>query len=77
MREKYNAYINSAEWSDFKRSIFSMRGYMCETCGTQQGRMHIHHLTYARFGHELPEDVRILCKSCHTAIHSAEQVSLQ
>ncbi len=40
----------------------------CELCGERKG-VNLHHKTYAREGHELPEDLAFLCRYCHEAIH--------
>ncbi len=41
---------------------------MCERCGDFEA-VHIHHLTYERAGHELPEDLQHICIGCHCAAH--------
>lgn len=33
-------------------------------------QLHVHHKTYARFGHENLEDLITLCKECHDKEHS-------
>lgn len=42
-------------------------------CGERGSRwnweLHVHHLTYERKGHELLEDVLVLCLSCHEEQH--------
>ncbi len=68
-RVKYDAYMRSQEWAAFRITIFAERGRRCERCGTRNGVMHLHHLTYARFTHELPQDVQIVCVPCHESIH--------
>jgi len=35
---------------------------------------HVHHKTYARFGKELPEDLEVLCESCHNAEHASRAI---
>lgn len=32
-------------------------------------RLEVHHLTYARLGRELPDDLIVLCPACHAAAH--------
>lgn len=45
----------------------------CEWCGTRGNRLnwelHVHHLTYARFHKERPEDLVVLCLDCHSKAH--------
>ena len=41
---------------------------MCERCKVRKCE-EAHHLTYARFGNELLEDVEALCWDCHRDAH--------
>lgn len=68
-KEMYEFYINSPDWGRFRRSIFAVRGYKCEQCGTLEGQMHVHHLHYRTFTEERPEDVQVLCIPCHEKTH--------
>lgn len=65
----YNAYMQSVEWKEFRNKVLELRGMQCEACGSFEGHREIHHLTYVRFRHELPEDVLILCHRCHAKRH--------
>ena len=52
-------------------------GYVWRRCPvmdeTQTGKgLHADHLTYARFGHELLEDIRTVCASCHRRRHALQ-----
>ena len=64
----YVAHINSDEWKLFRHNIIVTRGMACERCG-KAGPVDAHHITYERFGHELPEDVKLYCRSCHDLMH--------
>lgn len=66
--ETYREYLASAKWKDFKLSLIRLRGNRCEVCNLS-GRLDGHHITYARLGNELPEDVMLLCRSCHDLQH--------
>lgn len=75
-REKrYKSHLSSAYWKALRRERWEMvlRMYgdgTCENCGgpiETLSKAHLAHLTYARFGHELIEDVRINCPYCNTA----------
>lgn len=66
---EYAAYISSDAWKMFRLTIFAQRGKKCEDCGETQGILHVHHLHYRNFKHEKPEDVKVLCVSCHEAEH--------
>ena len=63
------SHINSAHWKVLKLSIIAKRGMSCERCGQHKMSVDLHHLTYVRFGRELPEDVKLLCRDCHKLMH--------
>ena len=45
-------------------------GGRCERCRAVLGAdSHLHHLTYARRGHELLADVELICLACHGSSH--------
>jgi pyruvate kinase len=47
---------------------------MCAKCG--EHGTDVHHLTYERVGgNELMEDLQVLCRECHTAIHAMEKAT--
>lgn len=69
-KAEYIAYIASEKWKSFRNGIIKERGRKCEKCGQDKGEIHAHHLTYERFMNELPEDIQLLCKACHMAIHN-------
>ena len=73
-REHYEQYIKSEKWLVFRHSIIVARGRRCEECGQSSGPIHLHHLTYRRFTHELPEDVRLLCFPCHKLMHPDKRI---
>lgn len=60
----YHAYINSDRWQRTRRAVLQRASYRCERCGSA-GPLDVHHLSYARFGHEDLSDLRALCRPCH------------
>lgn len=42
---------------------------MCRKCGARKG-LQVHHLSYARLGHESFDDLICVCKKCHESIHN-------
>jgi len=68
-RKKYEDHINSVEWKNFRQEIIKKRGYKCEKCGAANTVIHAHHLTYERLTNELPEDIQLLCITCHKQAH--------
>lgn len=67
--KKYEHYLRTDKWKGFKSEIVNVRGQMCERCGVQTTGLDLHHLTYERLFNELPEDVQLLCKTCHRREH--------
>jgi hypothetical protein len=73
-KNEYQEYLQTDHWIDFSQEIKAQRP-CCERCGCdrknslarfKQG-LHVHHKTYERIGRELPDDVEVLCFSCHLA----------
>ena len=69
----YHAYLHSPWWTARKAAVIRYRGYRCERCGLDQGRLYLHHRTYARLGHEHPDDLELLCRWCHQREHGFER----
>lgn len=71
--ETYEEYLASPRWAErrdayLKVLLAAQRGVGCVACdGTS--RLAVHHLTYARVGAELDEDLTVLCRDCHTSFH--------
>jgi hypothetical protein len=54
-----------------RTGVWVRAGGCCEDCG-KSGKgiaLDLHHLTYERFGRELPEDVLLICRECHEHRH--------
>lgn len=74
---QYRAHIASPEWARIRRAALERSGYCCALCGRskQTLRMHgmhleVHHRTYVRLGHELPEDLTVLCAGGRGGCHA-------
>lgn len=72
-KQNYFTYLRSAKWFNFKKQLIAERGHRCEKCGATPKSLDGHHLTYARLFNEIPEDIQLLCRPCHNAIHEAEK----
>ncbi len=68
-RKKYDKYLGTDKWKLFKIGIIEKRGAKCERCGFVNNYLDLHHKTYERLFDELPEDVELLCKTCHRKEH--------
>ena len=67
-RQKYNDYLRSDDWKHVRRLKLEFAGNRCERCGATD-ELHVHHLTYERFGNENLTDLQVLCKPCHNRAH--------
>ena len=67
-RRQYNDYLSSDQWRFTRKKALSRSEHKCEYCGSTE-RLQVHHLSYKHIGRERPEDLIVLCGSCHTKIH--------
>lgn len=68
MNKEYKDYLKSKEWSDIKVDLYLSRGKKCERCGSSKF-LHVHHKHYRNIFKEEPQDLEILCSSCHRREH--------
>jgi hypothetical protein len=68
---RYAAYLRSPLWRIRRRIWIAQALGRCQGCGRFRRPLTIHHLTYARLGHEHRADVRVLCWPCHIERHSS------
>lgn len=64
----YYEYFRSEEWREMADAAKERVGYRCQVCNAEQGDgviLDAHHRTYERLGHELIEDITVLCRDCH------------
>lgn len=66
--EDYQRYLGSSAWANVRAQALKRDSNRCRACGATK-RLHVHHQTYARFGHEALDDVVTLCETCHAAVH--------
>jgi len=71
---------NSEHWQWLRKEAYKRSGGCCERCGLRgENRygnplriLNLHHLTYERLGHELLEDVELICHECHEKDHGVD-----
>lgn len=68
----YEEYLQSPHWRKTRDRALSRAGWKCNRCPTQRA-LQVHHKTYERLGCELPEDLEVLCATCHEGHHIDEQ----
>lgn len=78
---EYIAYLKSPRWKKFRQDILKFRAYRCQDCLTlgSSYTLQVHHLHYDTLGHESPDDVLLLCSTCHEKAdrEREEEVKLQ
>jgi len=71
-KAKYAAFMMSAAWKKIRAAAIARANGKCESCGWDDN-LTVHHKTYRRFGgQELPEDLEVLCRTCHERVHALE-----
>jgi hypothetical protein len=65
MANQYLKHLRSRRWRNMRADMIKLRGKKCERCGNADGRICLHHKTYARLGRELIADLELLCCGCH------------
>lgn len=69
----YKEYIRSDAWRAKRQEYFAKTGQRaCYGCGAK--RVHVHHKTYERMGHEEMGDLVAVCESCHALIHERHRL---
>jgi len=74
MNSAYRAYLQSKEWSQIKLDLYQLRGKKCERCGSTNN-LQVHHKHYRNIFKEEPDDLEILCNSCHRNEHGLNKKS--
>lgn len=73
MRQKDKMYIDPTDayssYKEYKPLLFS-KHKGCQACGNDKySDLIIHHVSYAHYGQEKPNDLRLLCENCHNEFH--------
>jgi hypothetical protein len=68
----HREYLKSSTWKNIRMAALDHYGRVCAKCN--QYGTDVHHLLYPSVqGEESMEDLMVLCRSCHEAIHSAQR----
>jgi hypothetical protein len=65
---KYDKYLESSHWKNFRKKYYEAFGKKCESCGGTD-LIHLHHKTYERLGRERFTDMVALCSTHHADVH--------
>ena len=66
----YAAYLHSAHWKKTRHEALQRAGYKCQACSTKEEILDVHHNCYDRLGSEEPQDLIVLCRTCHGKVHN-------
>ncbi len=61
----YEEYLQSPEWVKKRKKALRFAQYKCQLCNSSE-HLNVHHRTYERRGHELMNDLTVLCSDCHS-----------
>lgn len=65
----YPDYLQTKHWQGVRKAALERALNRCQVCNTDTKVLHVHHRTYENRGNEQPEDVIVLCSSCHSLFH--------
>ena len=68
-REKYQKYLESPDWNARRKWWLRRADWRCQFCNDNSQPLHCHHRTYSRIYQEDPDDVIVLCQTCHDWHH--------
>ena len=78
MVNAFRKYISSEEWKAVNKEVIKRDKGVCQNCGTTEKNGKVvwqaHHIDYLHFGkanYEEIADCTLLCKRCHSKIHSS------
>lgn len=67
-QEEYKRYLQTDHWKQTRAEALRRANYTCNDCGSKSN-LQVHHLTYARRGHERQSDLVVVCRNCHKKRH--------
>jgi len=74
--EEKATYLKSPAWKKLKQQRLSIANHKCEaTSCNHTTKLQLHHETYIDLLHEDIDQLRILCKTCHSKLHRITRYS--
>lgn len=73
MNIRYADYLQSPHWLRLRQRYRDTRPWEC-ICGRRTG-LQLHHITYERLGAEKLDDLRPLCRPCHSRLHELARLN--
>jgi 5-methylcytosine-specific restriction endonuclease McrA len=62
-------YRMQPEWQVRRGQALTRARYRCQMCSSHDAPLDVHHNSYQKYGDERPEDLVVLCRSCHQKVH--------
>jgi 5-methylcytosine-specific restriction endonuclease McrA len=66
-------YRVQPEWQQRRVQALTRARYKCQTCPARDTTLDVHHNNYENYGDERPQDLIVLCRSCHQKVHGVEE----
>ena len=61
------------DFYNVKQYVLHRDGYCCKKCGKDKTELHVHHIIFrCNGGTNSPDNLIILCETCHNSLHLAE-----
>lgn len=70
----YREYLQTPEWKETAKRKRQQAGKRCQVCNASGVQLDVHHRTYENRGHELDEDLIVLCHECHGIFERAGKI---
>jgi 5-methylcytosine-specific restriction endonuclease McrA len=67
-------YRKQPEWQVRRVQALTRARYRCQMCSSHDATLDVHHNCYQNYGDERPEDLVVLCRSCHQKFHGVVEV---
>lgn len=65
----YKLYLQTDEWAATRTAALRRARYACQLCKGNGMALDVHHNTYERRGSEMPSDLVVMCRDCHSKHH--------
>jgi hypothetical protein len=69
LNAEYESYLKSQDWQGVRTRALVRASDVCQCCNHFPATQ-VHHITYARIGSELDEDLMAVCAFCHDLLHA-------
>jgi hypothetical protein len=69
--DTYESYLQTPHWKEKAKQARARAKYQCLKCGKKPdtGELEVHHLSYSHIWDERPEELLVVCESCHKKFH--------